>query len=205
MKAHMLQHVQSHASQMFRDVTNLLDLHLKRMRASAEEEMENAREELFAEIRRDYMNVIAGVQLSNEQMSRAEREMRAELFKKVVDVNKVFKKLVEPGWEDIVVKDGEEKDEKHEEQLTPDDQIEEVADDLVDGDFIGEPKTEPADQDLTMTDAVTVAETETDESVPKTDGVVPEPETIKAESGTRSENVNEHTGATSEDNVDVEA
>lgn len=97
MKALMTDHVTRQSAVMFKHATTILDKHLTDMRCKVEEEMENKKEGVFEEIRRDYMNVIAGVQVGDGQMSLVERECRADVKGKIQGTSDMFTRLVALG------------------------------------------------------------------------------------------------------------
>jgi hypothetical protein len=156
MKEHMQEHVESKVSKMFKACANILDKHLQNMRSSLRLEMENSKDELFREIRRDYMNVIAGVQLSNEQMTRAQRQMRTDVYKKVLEANAAFIELVKHSHNEL--DEGEEASEdRGHGTVQVEAQDEQDADELANETWFDEPEIDDADEDVEMTEAVSFA------------------------------------------------
>jgi hypothetical protein len=152
------------------------------MRSRIRADMDNSRDELFEEIRHDYMNVIAGVQLSNQQMSRAEREMRAEIYKKVQEANSLFKKLVKPDSVELV-EEGEDQGDEKLEVVKAEAQDEQDAEETFNEAWFDEPETEHAGEEVTMTDDVTSTAVDADGALCSAGQPVPEPEATSAEAG----------------------
>jgi hypothetical protein len=89
MKQHMTQHVDEHRNIMFRESTNEVKGHLKKMCCKIEEEMSNKAEEVFTLMRRDYMTVITGAHVpEGKTLPKAERLARSEIARIAQEVER---------------------------------------------------------------------------------------------------------------------
>jgi hypothetical protein len=91
MKEHMLTHVRGEAAVMFKAATDGLRDSLQDMCRDVEAIMGKGTDAIFTEIRKDYMNVIAGVKLPEGYvMPEPERLMRDEVARKLKSAETLF-------------------------------------------------------------------------------------------------------------------
>lgn len=83
MKHHMSDHVDSHKGEMFRESCDEVRTRLNRMVREVEEAMANKTDEVFICMSRDYTEIISGKKSSGEVMPKAERQMRAEVARRI--------------------------------------------------------------------------------------------------------------------------
>lgn len=102
MKANMLNHVESEKVWMFNEAASILKNRLRDMCSKLEEDMKNAQDDIYYEIRNDYTNVIAGARHSKMELTQDEEELRAELYAKIKTANSVLIKLAGPEWEQVI-------------------------------------------------------------------------------------------------------
>jgi hypothetical protein len=105
MKAHMLDHVRGEAAVMFKRAADTVRESLRQMNRDVEASMADYTDAVFAEMRKDYMNVIAGVKLPEGYvMPRAESLMKEKVAKKLKVAEAMF--LAEPNEEDVEMESG---------------------------------------------------------------------------------------------------
>ena len=114
MKDAMASHVDQERHTMFRYATEAVKQRLTQMCRAVEEQMSNKADEVFLQMRRDYMTTIGGAQLSQgDLMSKAERTMRKDVLSILDDADGQFKAVLKGEVE--VVKE-EEADHDSEQQ-----------------------------------------------------------------------------------------
>lgn len=116
MKGYMNTHVEAERHSMFERSTGEVKERLTTMVRSVEETMLNEADEVFMQIRRDYLAVLGGTEAAQgEHMPKWQRTMRQEVLDVISGSEKVFKKIV--GIED------EENDKEDREEEIPDDDV----------------------------------------------------------------------------------
>jgi hypothetical protein len=91
MKDHMLTHVRGEAAVMFKAATDAVRESLKQMCRDVDAGMAEHTDAVFTEMRKDYMNVIAGVKLPEGYvMPKSERLMRDEVTQKLKGAEALF-------------------------------------------------------------------------------------------------------------------
>jgi hypothetical protein len=106
MRDHMTDHVHDIIDTVFKDATDTVRGHLKAMAREVEIEMADRTEEVFREVQKDYMTVIAGVKLPEGYiMPKAERQMREQVAEAVKGAEELFLKPDMPELDDDELKD----------------------------------------------------------------------------------------------------
>ena len=119
MKAHMNGHVEEERHTMFEQSTEEVKERLTALVRSVEEAMLNKADEVFMQIRRDYLAVLGGTEApTGEFMPKWQRTMRQEVMEVIGGCEKAFKKVV--GIED------EEDHEDHDDDVPEDDVLEDA-------------------------------------------------------------------------------
>ena len=118
MKDAMASHVDQERHTMFRYATEAVKQRLTQMCRAVEEQMSNKADEVFLQMRRDYMTTIGGAQLSQgDLMSKAERTMRKDVLSILDGADDQFKAVlkgeVEVVKEEDADHDGERQDENN--------------------------------------------------------------------------------------------
>ena len=114
----MASHVDQERHTMFRYATEAVKERLTQMCRAVEEQMSNKADEVFLQMRRDYMTTIGGTQLSQGGlMSKAERTMRKDVLSILDGADDQFKAAlkgeVEVVKEEEADHDGERQDENN--------------------------------------------------------------------------------------------
>jgi hypothetical protein len=94
MKGHMNQHVNTVAPTMYAEATGQVRSHLEAMFQEACAELERQKEAIFADMYKDYMNVLAGTQMPHDLMPKAERMMREDVVQEVRKTADLFQRLL---------------------------------------------------------------------------------------------------------------
>ncbi|KAF2433236.1 hypothetical protein EJ08DRAFT_647607 [Tothia fuscella] len=106
MKAHMTGHVSSIANTVFKHATETVRAALKSMTLEVENEMSDKTDEVFRDVKKDYMTVITGIKLPEGYvMPKAEGHMREQVAHAVKNAEHAFMSPEVPGEED---EDGDE-------------------------------------------------------------------------------------------------
>lgn len=113
MKAHMAAHVDYARRHMFQDAAETVQNHLNEMCKELQELMEEKADQIFVNMRCDYLRVLGGVQLNEEpKMSKEDRAMRAEVRPMLFEVDVRFERILngeidEPEVVDVTAQDGD--------------------------------------------------------------------------------------------------
>ncbi|KAF2179023.1 hypothetical protein K469DRAFT_597528 [Zopfia rhizophila CBS 207.26] len=94
MKRNMIDYVKQHRHQMFKDATENVKGQLEQMCRQVEEDMSNKADEIFVSMRRDYVSLIGGAEVNQDNaMSKAERLLRAEIKSLLMGVDEQFRAI----------------------------------------------------------------------------------------------------------------
>lgn len=95
MKEHMLNHVDRARHEMFTNATATVERHLGDMCKKLRDSMEVKADEIFVQMRRDYMQVLGGVQLNDGAvLSKEERDFRSGVLTLLRGVNAQFESII---------------------------------------------------------------------------------------------------------------
>lgn len=135
MKAHMRDHVDQIKNTMFKESCDEVKTRLNKMCRQVEESMNNKTDEVFLLMRRDYLQVLNGAQVSGEVMPKWERNMRSQIARALEthekdEAEKVATGVKDEEAEDVTMKDfetaevdGDNKDESAEGSVVHDDEV----------------------------------------------------------------------------------
>lgn len=96
MKQHMVSHVDRVRHQMFKEATGTVQAHLNQMCKNLQQTMENKADEIFVSMRHDYLQVLGGVKINQDNvMSKEERVLRAEIKPILMSIDNKIKAVIE--------------------------------------------------------------------------------------------------------------
>jgi len=121
MKDAMASHVDQERHTMFRYATEAVKQRLTQMCRAVEEQMSNKADEVFLQMRRDYMTTIGGAHLSQgDLMSKAERTMRKDVLSILDGADDQFKAVLK-GEVEVVKEEADHDSEQQDENNDNDD------------------------------------------------------------------------------------
>ncbi|ORY18048.1 hypothetical protein BCR34DRAFT_474147 [Clohesyomyces aquaticus] len=101
MKAFMENHVDRERFKMFNEATRTVQKHLNDMCKTLEHKMAEHADEIFESMRRDYMNIVGGAHINQDEvMPKTERAMRAEILSVLLGIDNQFRAIADGELED---------------------------------------------------------------------------------------------------------
>lgn len=106
MRVEIENYVRSHAKEMYAECASIIGTQLSTLQNDLDKQIRDALEIFLQEIRKDYLDAVAGVPVSRNKMTNEDRQMRAELNQEVQKIFERFAVMAHTPAIDLIEGDG---------------------------------------------------------------------------------------------------